>query len=253
MDYAFQLYTARKLSDLASFLGELHTLGFNAVEGYEALYQDPEGLARMLGDADLSMPTGHFGLSLAEQPEKTLSIAKTLGINHIICPYLERSDRPRTEESWQEFADRLEKLARLYTHEGYAFSWHNHDYEFVARNGEPQPMRILLEKAPSLTWQCDLGWLVRAGEDPADWITQYGARIKSVHVKDLAAEEDRAMDDGWSAIGEGTLDWAALLPALQQNTMATSFVLEHDNPTNPRRFAESSMAYLKTLEEKADE
>lgn len=249
MDYAFQLYTARNVPDLGSFLVTLKSHGYAAVEGYESLYGDLEKLAASLMASDLPMPTGHFSLELLEKPERTLEIAHKLGMNHLICPFIGPLARPSDTKGWEKLALSLEKLARLYTHEGLAFSWHNHDFEFVARTGAALPMRVLLENAPSMTWQCDLGWLVRVGEDPGEWLSEFGHHIKSVHIKDLASEDERSQEEGWCAIGSGTLDWPSLLSDVRANTIATSMVVEHDNPTNPHRFAERSITYLRGIEE----
>jgi sugar phosphate isomerase/epimerase len=64
-------------------------------------------------------------------------------------------------------------------------------------------------------------------------------------VKDLAAEGQLVDEDGWADVGHGIMNWAALLPVMQE-TSADVWVLEHDNPSDDARFASKSIAAVKS-------
>ncbi len=54
----------------------------------------------------------------------------------------------------------------------------------------------------------DLGWAVRAGQDPAALVQRFAARIRYVHVKDTAGEN-------WAELGRGEADLPPVLSAVQ--------------------------------------
>ena len=70
---------------------------------------------------------------------------------------------------------------------------------------------MLLGSSPSLEWEMDLAWVVKAGEDPINWMDKFGSRITAIHVKDIAPAGQLADEDGWADVGTGTLDWKSLL------------------------------------------
>lgn len=248
-DFAFQLYSARKVNDLAAFLQSLAQLGYRAVEGYEKLYADLPRLQDALTSSGLSMPTGHFSLSTLADEAKTKAIARALGIKTLICPYLGPLDRPHRASGWSRVAARLEEYAQRYGAAGFGFAWHNHDYEFKALADGALPLNLLLDGAPSMGWQGDLAWLVRAGEDANEWIARRGERIVSVHIKDMAQPGRGHDENGWIDIGDGAMNWPRLLAELARHSNVHSFVLEHDNPLDASRFARRSIRYLQSLKE----
>ena len=52
-------------------------------------------------------------------------------------------------------------------------------------------------------------------------------------------------EDGWADVGYGTLDWPTLFAEIRRQTAAKYFVMEHDNPSDPERFAGRSIATAK--------
>ena len=104
----------------------------------------------------------------------------------------------------------------------------------------------IFEGGPDLEWEADLAWVIKGGADPLDWIKTFGKRLTAVHVKDIAPEGENADEDGWADVGDGTVDWKALMAALR-TTAGKYFVMEHDNPKDATRFAERSIAAAKQL------
>ena len=66
------------------------------------------------------------------------------------------------------------------------------------------------------------------------------------HIKDIEPKGENLDEDGWSDVGQGTVDWPKMLDALG-GTRCTHFVLEHDNPSDIERFCKRSIAYLKKM------
>ncbi|MEP3299965.1 MAG: sugar phosphate isomerase/epimerase [Pseudoruegeria sp.] len=248
MTISFQLYSARNFTPWDEVFKTISGLGYEAVEGYGALYEDTDKVRAAMKATNLTMPTAHVGISdLENNLAGVIQTANALGINAIYAPHIAESERPTDEAGWVNFAKRLENIAASLAGEGIEFGWHNHDFEMVAQADGSIPMKTILDTAPNLDWEADIAWIARGGGDIAAWIDSYGGRIKAVHVKDIAPVGENTDEDGWSDVGEGIMDWAGILSDLRCKTTAKYFVMEHDNPNNMARFATRSITNYKSI------
>jgi len=248
MNPALQLYSMRDCADQIALLAQLPALGITTVEGYGGVYGDAAAYRAAMDANGISMPSGHMGLEDIEaDSEATMAIVETLGIKRVFAPYLEEKDRPGTAGGWAALGQRLNAAGKKYADRGIAFGWHNHDFEFVALADGNKPMDVLLDAAPDIAWEADLAWIVRGGSDPIDYIKRYGSRLSAIHVKDIAAAGTNLDEDGWSDLGAGTMDWAALLQACRSTSGDLIYALEHDKPSDPVGYAGRSAAAFKTL------
>jgi sugar phosphate isomerase/epimerase len=249
-DFSYQLYSSRNFPPLADTLRMLAELGYTGVEGYGALYADQAKVAELtahLKDSGLAMPTGHFSIDMLEKErDRVLEIAKAVGIETIYCPHLVPAQRPDTGKGYVGFGQRLQEAGKPYRDAGLGFGWHNHAFEFERLPDGALPMEAIFEGGPDLEWEADLAWVIKGGADPHLWIGTYRDRITSVHLKDIAARGQNADEDGWADLGHGSVDWKALMAALEQTNVA-NFIMEHDNPSDHRRFAERSIAAARKL------
>jgi len=244
-DWSFQLYSARNHPPLSNTLQLLAELGYTQVEGFGGLYDQAAVLRQDLDRHGLTMPTGHFGLAMLEDPDQALPIIETLGVKTVICPHLAAEQRPSDAAGWKQMAETLNEVGKPYQAAGLGFGWHNHDFEFVALENGQTPMEILLENS-ELGWEMDLAWVVRGKADPAEWIQRYGDRLCAVHVKDIAPAGENIDEDGWADVGHGVIDWPSLYGQLRQTT-ATWYVMEHDKPNDVARFARRSLATVQSF------
>ena len=129
---------------------------------------------------------------------------------------------------------------------GITFGWHNHDFEFVATPEGDLPMDLIAQISGDMMLELDLGWVLRAGHDPLEWIAKYADQIATVHIKDIAPDGQCADEDGWADVGHGVQDWDAIHKALQDAGI-DHYVIEHDNPNDHVRFATRSLATLNAL------
>lgn len=242
MPVSFQLYSARNFTPWAEVYARLAALGYQQVEGFPPLLEDAAGTRADLDAAGLTMPSAHVGLDALEGDlPAILDAAATLGLHHVFCPFIEIGDRATDRAGWEALARRLARIGERIAEAGLQFGWHNHDFEFVSLPDGSLPMEILLDTAPKLTWEADIAWVIRGGQDPLDWIARHGSRIAAAHVKDIAPEGQNAAEDGWADLGHGTVDWAAITAALR-DAGCDLFVIEHDNPSDLDRFASRSIA-----------
>ena len=179
---SYQLYSARNFPPLSAIFEKLGKAGYGEVEGFGGIYAelDEAGLKSLRADLDkngLVMATGHFSPDFLDgNVEKSLQIAKILGMDSIYAPHLMPDQRPTDAAGWLAFGKRLQEMSKPYKDAGYEFGWHNHDFEFKPTRGGKLPMDLLLESAPDLIWEVDVAWLVKARQSPAGWFDRYGER-----------------------------------------------------------------------------
>lgn len=249
-EFSYQLYSSRNFPPLSRTLKMLGETGYRAVEGYGALYGNAADLGALKADLDrngLTMSTGHFALDMVQQsPGRVIEIARTLGAEAVFVPYIMPDARPTDAAGWSAFGRTLAEAGKPIRDAGLGYGWHNHDFEMADLGGGTRPLDLILGADDALTLEFDVAWAVMGGQDPLVWIDRYGPRIASAHVKDIAPAGTKTDEDGWSDVGQGTMDWAAIFERLS-GAGCKRFVIEHDNPSDDARFARNSLAYMESL------
>lgn len=250
MGFSYQLYSSRNFPPLSDTLAMLGRLGYDQVEGFGGLFAGLSDLApvkEQLDAAGLRMTTGHFGMDMIEErPQRVLEIARALGIEAVFVPAVPPGYHKMDAAGWDAFGKRLADAGKPFLDAGLTFGWHNHDFEFAEIDSTDKPLDLILSRSDDVKLELDLAWAFRAGEDPAKWIDRYADRLVAAHVKDVAPEGTCLDEDGWADLGQGVMDWPALMTKLR-GTGARYFVMEHDNPSDDARFAERSLAAAKAL------
>lgn len=251
-DYSYQLYSSRNFKPLHKTLEMLATLGYRYVEGYAGLVDARSGssaaqLKSQLDQHELAMPTCHIGIEqLEDDAAQNIELAKTLGIKAIFVPAIAEEQRTTNAQDWKSLAHRLQSLHQLYSKDGIAIGWHNHDFEFKQTDSGELPLEILMQDAPDIVLELDLAWAVVGDSDPIALMDKYGKRVVAAHIKDLAAGGECSDEDGWADVGQGTMDWKLLYAELHKQGVQ-HFVMEHDNPNDHQRFASRSIEYCISL------
>ncbi|MCO6384820.1 MAG: sugar phosphate isomerase/epimerase [Vannielia sp.] len=249
MTISYQLYSSRDAGPWEEVLRHLASLGYENVEGFGGVYEDPHAFKALLDENGLAMPSGHYFplASFEEDFDKSMVAAKVLGMERVFCPAPTDAYRNGADlGAWKDLANRLSEAGKRVRGAGLRFGWHNHHWEFMALPDGTLPMHVILDLAPEIEWEMDVAWVVRGGADPLKWIDAWKGRITTAHVKDIAPEGECEDEDGWADVGHGTMDWAGLMAALR-GAGVDLFVMEHDKPSDARRFAERSIAAVKEL------
>lgn len=244
---AYQLYSSRHFPPLAAQFPTLKSLGYDAIEPWLPAYEaDPALFRRQLDDAGLGCRGFHMPLKgLVNEPNRFIDIAHTLGATYMIHPFVPKEERVDTADFWKEIGDQLAEGAdRAATHL-LQVAWHNHDFEYFELPDGTRPIDHILGAGDRVMFEIDCGWITRAGADPARELERYADRIVAIQTKDMAPAGTVA-EDGWTATGDGVIDWTSLAP-LFGKTRADHIVTEHDNPSDWRRFAERSIRHIRSL------
>jgi sugar phosphate isomerase/epimerase len=204
-----QLYTVREIfqRDPVATLEKVARIGYREVEfgggNYEAM--DHALLRRTMDKLKLSAPSLHVPYeTLLTKFAKAAKMAKTLGADTIVVPWL--PDELRTDTGFAAVVKNVNHFAAQAREAGLGLAYHNHDFEFTTRfDGKSLYDRLVSGTDPALVkLELDLYWAVHAGEDAGKLIDRLAARLYAFHVKDMRA------DKSMTAVGTGTIDFAAL-------------------------------------------
>jgi len=107
------------------------------------------------------------------------------------------------KDDFEKFMETWPQVARQLKAGGKYFMYHNHDREFIRRDGKPI-LEILAESIPAedMGFTLDTFWVQAGGGDPAQWIERLGGRVPAIHLKDYAYGRSMAV------VGEGNINFA---------------------------------------------
>ena len=209
---AAQLYTLRDQlrnpDALGGVLGRLREIGYEAVEVAGLTPSVADRLDAELERAGLVACAAHVALC---DIDAAAPHCKAWGCQYVVVPSLPPDYH--SPEGFRRFAAEAEEIAERLRRHGLGLAYHNHDFEL------PIGLEILF--ARGLQAELDVFWLRQGGEDPVDWIRRLAGRLPLVHLKDMG-EDGRQTE-----VGEGVLDWAAILAACR-DAGTRWFVVEQD-------------------------
>jgi len=240
-----QLYTVRDQAekDLPGVLAALQKIGYKEAEPYWNIYNHPaKELKKMLADHGLTAPSGHFDY---DGLDTKFDYAQELGLTYMTCPMLPK-DMWTSLDGFKKAADQFNKWGAEAQKRKMKFAFHNHNYEFknlVSKNGYDQVVSgadphmdgftvLLTSTDPKLVWfEMDCYWITQAGRDPVKMMNEHSGRIKMLHLKDRkpGAATSQSLDEAamhFTEVGNGTLDWKAILAAADKNKIEHMFVEE---------------------------
>ena len=209
---SLQLHSLRQeaADDAAGMLRLVPSLGFDGVEIVQDYGWSVEKWRALLAETGLRVLAAHVSLeALEEDRTGRLAFCRALEVERLVVTALPRA--PQTAERYYHGARRLNAVGRLLTAEGFSLAFHNHDYEFqwVESPGGACGLDVLLaETDPTVVrFEFDTFWLENAGRNAVDFIRQHAARTQLIHAKDWLEGGSKDV-----AVGEGRIDFGALLP-----------------------------------------
>jgi len=242
---SLQLYTVREQTahDMPGTLRRISEIGYPAVEfaGYGGL--SPEDLRTILDDLGIRASGAHVPLDSWEaDPEAVLADMHTLKCTHAIVPIAPPEYRG-DEASVARLAESFNRWGELCRLAGVTFSYHNHDFEFAPVGGTTMWDVLIRETDPELVHlELDLYWVRYGGADPEPLLQDLADRISLVHLKDMAADEQRSD----LPVGEGTMPWPELLNTADEAGVEW-YVAEQDNPRDALEDVRISLQHMREL------
>src|SRR5918992_5994331 len=202
------LYTVRDdcARDYEGTLRAVAGTGYEGVELFDFHSHDPMQLRRSLDDVGLVACGCHAGLDAIEArlPELSTSL-EALGTRRLVVSWIEP---PNSLAGARETIDRLRRAAREASGLGLELGFHNHAPEVRPLESGTSFLDELLDTAPEVFLELDLGWAWYGGVDPELLLTKAPGRSPLVHVKDFRARAEHS----FCPVGEGAVGYERLPP-----------------------------------------
>lgn len=194
------------------------------------------------------------GPTSAEDLNRTLAIARELGLKHLVFGYLGKGGR-ETVAQMRGHAAAANAFGRRCRDAGIQLGYHHHSFEFAPLDdGRTTGWEILLhEFDPALVqFEFDVFWAAIAGHDPVRMLHDLRGRVAQVHLKDIKAgtphiwDEHAVPPEAFREVGRGELDWPAILTACTETGVAQCHV-EQDESPDPLASIRQSLDWLRRL------
>jgi sugar phosphate isomerase/epimerase len=251
LTYGAQMFMLRRqaATDLPGVFKTIHDAGFPQVELYPIAYRyKPSELRKMMGDAGLGAVSGHFDYAGLEDK---LDYAKELGLTYMVCPMLPK-DQWTSIAGFRKAADLFNRVGDGAKKRGMQFVFHNHCYEFQPMEGSTGFQTLMEHTDKSLVkLELDMYWLTQAGQDPAKVLRERADRTVLVHMKDRIAGAPTGYDmdsaNYFAELGQGTIDWPALLRQAKAQGIRYAFVDQDETHLTIPQSLQVSASYLRKL------
>lgn len=247
------MYTLREetktTADLDAALGKVAAMGYPAVQlsavgAWDGGEIDAPGLRAMLDRHGLACCATHRPLSrLKQNLAEEIEIHQTLGCDYVAVGGI-AGDYGMETEGYRRFLVDIEPMLGALKEAGIRFGYHNHAHEFMHQGDVRKPRYDVLFSEPDLMLEIDTYWVAIAGHDPAALLRRAAGRIPAVHLKDLEVV-------GWEGakyapVGEGNLDWDAILDACRAGGTEWLIVEQDVCRRDPYDCLASSLRFLRS-------
>jgi sugar phosphate isomerase/epimerase len=219
---ALILYTLRDFAETpaqaARTLKRVRKIGYENIQVSGAQYSaiDPAEMRKMADETGLKIISTHIGLDdFRKNFSGEIDRIHTYGCTYAAIPSF--SYGSGTAATWKAFGKECNRIGRRLLKEGIHLQYHNHHFEFQklgVRGGKGGATRFDILMGSSdpkyLQSELDVAWVARGGYDPAAVFATVKGRVDQVHAKDWGVTENEPV---WRAVGEGGLNWKAIVKA----------------------------------------
>lgn len=242
---AVQMYTLRDAGTLDQQLKIVHDAGVGAVETVGTQNVSAVELKQLLERYSIKAISSHVQLAeLRSNLDGVVAFNRSIGNTTLVVPYLDKQDRPTDAAGWTALGQELGRIAAQANAQGMRLAYHNHDFELVDFNGKTGLELLFAAAGPDLQTELDLAWVARAGHDPVAMLGKFRGHVFAVHAKDNAPTGQAEDEGGFAAVGQGVLDWNAILPAAAAAGVQW-YIVEHDQPRDPAKVIKTGADYLR--------
>ena len=210
-----QLYTVREFTQtiegVEDALKKVRAIGYTGVQISAFGDVDPEKVARLAEENDLTIAATHMGWDeFLNDLDRVIETHKLWNCRHSAIGGLPKDYY--SVEGVDRFVSELAPVAEKLQTAGLDFSYHNHSHELVRYEGRTWLDRVFAAaSAELLKAELDVYWLVAGGGDPVQWIQDLGTRQPIIHFKDMQVLPDRSQR--YAEVGEGNLNWPRIVEA----------------------------------------
>ena len=238
-----QLYTVRYLleSDYQGTLQAVADAGYDEVETVWDAERNPDDIRSLLDELGLAAPSTHVPIeALRSNLPSVIDASQRLGHSYIVCPWLAEDER--TMAHYRDHVGLFNEVGAACQEVGIQFAYHNHEFEFEPNEDGVIPYDFMLDEMdPELVkMELDLYWIAYANRSANEYFQRDPGRYPLCHIKDMGS------DRGMTPVGEGQIDFAAILAESETAGLRHYFV-EHDHPEDALASIQTSITHLRSL------
>ncbi|MEQ7873234.1 sugar phosphate isomerase/epimerase [Sphingomonas sp. ASV193] len=239
-----QLYTVREsmARDPDATLRAVGAMGYDEVEFAGLFGKSPEHFRALLAELHLRPVASHIDWQqFRDHPEVAIDETRRLGAPWLVLAWLPPEQRASLAQ-WRGWIARLNAVGAMARAKGLRLAYHAHDFEYRPIAGV-RPIDLLQKGLdPALVdFEIDVYWTRRGGGDPMALFRRFPGRFPLAHFKDMTP--GGAMAD----IGDGTIDYAAILAAAPRSGLRHAIV-ERDDGSDPMNTLRVGLARLRAIE-----
>lgn len=243
-----QLYTIREEAekDLLGTVANVADMGYDGVQ-FAGFFNTPATeLKTVMDEKGIVAAGAHIGVDqlVGDKLQETFEYNDIIGNDLLICPSLP-VDMRKTADDYKKAAELFNQIGDQCKHHGFAFGYHNHNFEFEKFDGQTG-FNLLFEHSNSefVKIELDCAWASFAGYDPLDIIQTYQDRVISLHIKDLKQVGDKKVS---TEIGNGFIDFKQLIETGKQHGVQWYTVEQEDYERSPMESAKINASQLKEI------
>jgi len=251
-----QLYSMREYlpKDVKGVIAKVAKAGYQEVEtfGYDTAKHSFWGLSAkefkmLLADNGLVTPSGHYGVDeflttgKEDDLKACIEAANITGQTTLVVPHLGEQYRKKASD-FVPLANKINRIAELCKQGGLKTGYHNHNFEFIPIDSVMLFDVFLKEFDPALiSFEMDLYWVVRAGQDPIKLIKEHPGRFTMWHIKDM----DKAKRELNTEVGSGSIDFKEIFKYQQLSGVKHIFMEQENFSMDAYQSIAQSAGYIK--------
>ncbi|MFN8686300.1 MAG: sugar phosphate isomerase/epimerase family protein [Acidobacteriota bacterium] len=228
-----ELFSVRQelARDLPATLRAVARMGYDGVEFFgpyaDWTVEKAKEVKKLLDELNLKCLSAHTGgkYFVPDQLDRVIELNVILESRFMIMSSAGRVDGL---DGWKTVAAKLNLAAEKLKPLKKATGFHNHALEFKPVNGV-KPIEVLArETAKDVVLQLDVGTCLEAETDPVAWVKANPGRIGSLHMKDWKKGLEKPHDGYQVLLGEGSVDWKAVVNACLKGGGAEHLLVEQE-------------------------
>lgn len=229
---AAQLYTVREFTKteegLADTLRKVAAIGYTAVQVSAIGPIPPARVRDLVREHGLTICNTHIGYDrLWNDLPAVIEEHRLWECRHVAIGSLPQPYRAAGADGYRRFAREANEVGRQLHEAGLTFSYHNHAFEFQRFPGAAATaLDIIYDETDPRYVQAEIDtyWVQYGGGDPAAWIRRLRDRMPVIHLKDMTIQDNQPV---MAEVGEGNLNWPAILDACREANVAW-YAVEQD-------------------------
>ena len=238
------MYTLRNAGSLDQQLKIVHDAGVRAVETVGTQNVSAQALKQLLDRYAIKAVSSHVPLTeLRNNLDGVVAFNRAIGNTTLVVPYLDQKDRPADAAGWTALGQDLGRIARQLRGRGCSLPITTTTSSWPTSKAGPGWSCCSQRPGPSCN-RAGPGLGRACGSGPGGHAGQVQRPPVRVHAKDNAPKGQAEDEGGFAAVGQGVLDWNAILPAAAAANVKW-YIVEHDQPRDPGKVIQTGADYLR--------